>query len=198
MLRRRLSAEGAKPESHNRWKSELGHVQYSTKVFGALEPFSRFLAISPKQMQLSRSNFQHPLSHQYHTLCENLKIQGIIGRPQMTSEWHNVPSISTPPRTQFLSYDQLTYMTCLRISRVIKLLSRIFKILKNFKIQKLRFFFLLKISPSKSNFPQNRNTSWMAMANEYVHKISSRWVGMVFGIISRTKARSATKRGTKM
>ena len=85
-----------------------GHVQYSTKVFGALEPLSRFLAISPKQMQISTPNFQHPLSHQYDTLCENLKVQGIIGRPQMTSEWHNVPSISTPPRTQFLSYDQLT------------------------------------------------------------------------------------------
>ena len=25
-FRRRLSAEGAKPESNNRWKSELGHV----------------------------------------------------------------------------------------------------------------------------------------------------------------------------
>ena len=33
----------------------------------------------------------------------------VIGRPQMTPEWHNVPSISTPPRTQFLSYNQLTY-----------------------------------------------------------------------------------------
>ena len=26
LFRRRLSAEGAKPESNNRWKSELGHV----------------------------------------------------------------------------------------------------------------------------------------------------------------------------
>ena len=25
-FRRRLSAEGTKPESNNRWKSELGHV----------------------------------------------------------------------------------------------------------------------------------------------------------------------------
>ena len=25
-FRRRLSAEGAKPESNNRWKSDLGHV----------------------------------------------------------------------------------------------------------------------------------------------------------------------------
>ena len=61
-------------------------IQYSTKVFGALEPSSRFLAISPKQVQISTPNFQHPLSHQYHTLCKNLKVQGTIGRPQMTSE----------------------------------------------------------------------------------------------------------------
>ena len=26
LFRRRLSAEGAKPESSNRWKSDLGHV----------------------------------------------------------------------------------------------------------------------------------------------------------------------------
>ena len=26
LFRRRLSAEGAKPESNNRWKSDLGHV----------------------------------------------------------------------------------------------------------------------------------------------------------------------------
>ena len=62
------------------------NIQYSTKVFGALESISRFLAISPKQMQISTPNFQHPLSHQYHMLWESLKVQGIIGRPQMTSE----------------------------------------------------------------------------------------------------------------
>ena len=103
-----------------------GYVQYSTKVFGALEPLSRFLAISPKQMQISTPNFQHTLSHQFHTLCKKLKVQGMTGRPQMTSEWHHVPSISTLPRTQFLSYGQLAYMTCRRISSAIKLLSRIF------------------------------------------------------------------------
>ena len=37
-------------------------IQYSTKVFGALEPLSRFLELSPKQMQISTPNFQHPLS----------------------------------------------------------------------------------------------------------------------------------------
>ena len=47
---------------------------------------SRFLAISPKQMQISTPNFQHPLSHQFHTLCNYLKFQDMISRPQMTSE----------------------------------------------------------------------------------------------------------------
>ena len=121
-------------------------LRCATKVFGALEPLSRFLAISPKQMQISTPNFQHPLSHQYHTLCENLKVQGIIGRQQMTSEWHNVPSIWTPPRTQFLSYDQLTYVACLRISRAIILLSRIFLILKIWKFKKCIFFLFKNFS----------------------------------------------------
>ena len=62
------------------------NIQYSTKEFGALELLSRFLAISPKQMQIATPNFQHPLSHQFHALCKNLKAQGMIGRPQMTSE----------------------------------------------------------------------------------------------------------------
>ena len=54
----------------------LPHIQYSTKVFGALEPPSRFLAISPKQMQISTPNFQHPLSHPFHTLCNFFEIPG--------------------------------------------------------------------------------------------------------------------------
>ena len=37
LFRRRLSAEGAKPESHNRWKSDLGHVcMYVCIVFGII------------------------------------------------------------------------------------------------------------------------------------------------------------------
>ena len=39
-------------------------------------------------------------------------LEGVIDRPQIASEWHHVPSISTLPRTPFLSYDQLTYMAC--------------------------------------------------------------------------------------
>ena len=54
----------------------LAYVQYSTKVFGALEPPSRFLAISPKQMQISTPNFQHPLSHTFHILCKKIEIPG--------------------------------------------------------------------------------------------------------------------------
>ena len=37
LFRRRLSAEGAKPESNNRWKSDLGHVcGYVCMVFGII------------------------------------------------------------------------------------------------------------------------------------------------------------------
>ena len=41
LFRRRLSAEGTKPESNNRWKSELGHVcmyvcMYVGMVFGII------------------------------------------------------------------------------------------------------------------------------------------------------------------
>ena len=34
LFRRRLSAEGAKPESNNRWKSELGHVCMWVGMYG--------------------------------------------------------------------------------------------------------------------------------------------------------------------
>ena len=66
--------------------STCQHIQYSTKVFGALEPLSRFFAISPKQMQISTPNFQHPLSHHFHTFFQNFKVHCMIGRPQITSE----------------------------------------------------------------------------------------------------------------
>ena len=77
-----------------------------------------------------------------------------------SSEWHHVPPIwtnneglqETPPRAQFLSYDQLSSMIWRRISRAIKLLSRFFHILK---IQKRTpkiypFFFFSKITPLKT------------------------------------------------
>ena len=53
----------------------------------------------------------------------------------MTSEGHHVPSISTLPRTQFLSYDQLAYMTYRRISRAIKTAISDFLHFENLKIQ---------------------------------------------------------------
>ena len=121
------------------------------KSIRRLEPPSRFLAISPKRMHISTPNFERRLSQQFHTLCKNLKVQDVIGRPQIASEWHHIPSISTPPRTQFLSYDQLAYMTFRRICRGIEQLSWIFKIFENLKIQKNHFFFFknfpLKHSP---------------------------------------------------
>ena len=33
-VRRRLTAEGAKPESNNRWKSDLGHVPMYVGMYG--------------------------------------------------------------------------------------------------------------------------------------------------------------------
>ena len=80
----------------------------------------------------------------------------------MTSEWRHVPPIwtnnkglqETPPRAQFLSYDQLSYIICRRISRATKLLSRICQILKipkkNKKILKIVYF--RNIFPLKTKF----------------------------------------------
>ena len=53
---------------------------------GYFEPPSRFLAITSKPMQVSPPNLQYPLSQHFYTLCKNFKVQGIIVRPQMTSE----------------------------------------------------------------------------------------------------------------
>ena len=122
-------------------------------------PPSRFLAISSKPMQVSPPNLQYPLSQHFYTLCENFKVQGIILRPQMTSEWRHVPPISSenkglresPPRVQFKSYNQFSYMKWRRISGATKLLSWILKILKipqNFQNFR-QFFFFFKIFPLK-------------------------------------------------
>ena len=62
------------------------NVQYSTEVFGALEPLYRFLAISPKRMQISTPNVQHPLSHQFHTLFRRrLSAEG--AKPESNNRW---------------------------------------------------------------------------------------------------------------
>ena len=82
---------------------------------------------------LSRLNFTH--------LCNNLKVDGKIHWPHGVRVTFGVPSISTLPRTQFLSYDQLAYMTCRRISTAIKLLSQIF--FKFWKFQSFKFSFFL-------------------------------------------------------
>ena len=118
--------------------------------------------------------FQRPLSHQFHTLCKNLKVQGVIGRPRIASERHHVQSISTLPWTQFLSYDQLAYITYLRIGTAIKLLSRIFKFWK-FQNSKFHFASILRIYPLKSYFQKNETyVKWQWLTKEYVNKISSR------------------------
>ena len=84
---------------------------YPAPHWGAISspPPSRFLAISSKPMQVSPPNLQYPLSQQFYTLCKNFKVQGIIVRPQMTSELRHILPISTknkglresPPRVQF-------------------------------------------------------------------------------------------------
>ena len=125
-------------------------------------------------MHISTSNFQHPLSHQLHTLCKILKVQDMIGWPQMASDWHHVPSISTLPRTHFWGYDQLGNMTCRRISKARKLLSRFLKFWK-FLHSKFHFSFLSRISPSNSNFHKDRNICYVAIVNEYFNKNSSRY-----------------------
>ena len=68
LFRRRLSAEGAKPESNNGWKSELGHVgmyvcMYVCMVFGV---FSRTKARSatneiPKFRSPERALLRHSI-----------------------------------------------------------------------------------------------------------------------------------------
>ena len=129
-------------------------------------PPSRFLAISSKPMQVSPPNLQYLLSQHFYTLFKNFKVQSIIVRPQMTSEWRHVPPISTEnkglrestPRVQFESYNQFSYMKWRRISGATKLLSRILKILKipqNFQNFRQFFFLFQNFPPQNQNFQKN-------------------------------------------
>ena len=65
-----------------------------------------------------------------------------------------------------------------RNSRATKLLSRIFKILKILKIfqKNAQFFFFSRQFPPKSKFSKNRNICQRVMSDEYVYKISSRYL----------------------
>ena len=100
----------------------------------------------------------------------------------MTSEWRYVPPIwtnnkglqETPPRAQFLSYDQLSYSIWRRISRATILLSRIFQILKIprkknekklLKILYLRNIFPFKIKFSKTCNMLDRSGWWICVQN---------------------------------
>ena len=111
----------------------------------------------------------------------------------MTSECRRVPPISTenkglresPPRMQFYSYNQLSYIKWRRIRRATKLLSRIFKILKIPKIvqnfQHLFFFlkdFPLKIKIFKKPYNTLEGNSWCICAQNFKSissKISEIW-----------------------
>ena len=97
-----------------------------------------FSQIAPEVLGISLWNLPYLSGQQFHTLCQKITTQVIIGQPWVTSEWRDVSPILTskmglresPPLVQFKSYDQLTYMKWRKISRATKLLSRIFKILK--------------------------------------------------------------------
>ena len=99
----------------------------------------------------------------------------------MTSEWRHVPPISSenkglresPPRVQFESYNQFSYMKWRRISGATKLLSRIWKLLKiSQNFQNFRqFFSFFKISPlkikifKKPDYMLEGNSWWICVQN---------------------------------
>ena len=93
---------------------------------------------APEVLGISLWNLPYLSGQQFHTSYKKIRSQVIIGQPWVTSEWRHVPLIltnnkgwqETPPRSQFLSYDQFSFMIWRGISRATKLLSRIFKILK--------------------------------------------------------------------
>ena len=112
----------------------------------------------------------------------------------MTSEWRHVPPIwtnkkglqETPPRAQFLSYDQLSYSIWRRISRATKLLSRIFQILKIPRkniIKNPQNFIFLKHFPLKTKFSKKArnlldgNGWWICVYNfkSISSKIAELW-----------------------
>ena len=128
-----------------------------------------FSQIAPEVLGISLWNLPYPPGQQFHTMCENIRSQVIIGQPWVTSEWRHVPPIlinkkgwqETPPRPQFLSYDRLSYMIWRRISWATKLMSRIFQILKiSKKIPKTTHFFFFKIKPLKINFFPKKNVKY--------------------------------------
>ena len=116
-----------------------------------------FSQIAPEVLGISLWNLPYLSGQQFHTLCQKIRTQVIIGQPWVTSEWRHVLLILTnemslresPPLVQFWSYDQLTYMKWRRISRATKLLSRIFKILKILKKNEknIHFFLFETVSP---------------------------------------------------
>ena len=120
-----------------------------------------FSQIAPEVLGISLWNMPYLSGQQFHTLCQKIRTQVIIGQPWVTSEWRHVSPILTskmglresPPRVQFYSYDQLTYMKWRRISMATKLLSRIFKIFKiseNFQ-KRSNFFFLFETVSTNQN-----------------------------------------------
>ena len=68
-----------------------------------------FSQIAPEVLGISLWNLPYLSEQQFHTLCQKIMTQVIIGQPWVTSEWHHVSPISiskmglreSPPLVQF-------------------------------------------------------------------------------------------------
>ena len=76
---------------------------------GAKGPPCGFSQIAPKVLGISLWNLPYLSGQQFHTLCQNIRTQVMIGQPWVTSEWRHVSPILTskmglresPPLVQF-------------------------------------------------------------------------------------------------
>ena len=68
-----------------------------------------FSQIAPEVLRISLWNLPYLSGQQFHTLCQKIRTQVIIGQPWVTSEWHHVSPIlinkmglqESPPLVQF-------------------------------------------------------------------------------------------------
>ena len=76
---------------------------------GAKGPPYGFSHIAPEVLGISLWNLPYLSGQQFHTLCQKIRIQVIIGQPWVTSEWRHVSPIlinkmglrKSPPLVQF-------------------------------------------------------------------------------------------------
>ena len=109
LFRRRLSAEGAKPESNNRWKSDLGHVcgykfinQLSNK-----EPQEPVQGCSCTQYTLHIHSHTHIYKHTHSHYLSFVPV------PSHSFVSHEILFTLAHTRIFFVSYNILLYIpTC--------------------------------------------------------------------------------------